>query len=75
MSDLVGILKQYDNWGGVGSTSAASESANHPSDLLSGTSGAAADGSNLWTELLSAFEGGGAAANASNLWTELASLF
>jgi hypothetical protein len=42
---------------------------------LSGTSGAAADGSNLWSELLSAFDGGSAAADASNLWTELASLF
>jgi hypothetical protein len=74
-SDLIEILKQYDNWGGVGATSAASESANPLSDLLSGSSGAAADASNAWTELLSAFDGGSAAADASNLWTELASLF
>jgi hypothetical protein len=75
LSDLIEILKQYDNWGGVGPTSAASESGGQLTDLLSGTSGAAADGSNLWSELLSAFDGGSAAADASNLWTELASLF
>ena len=67
------ILKFYGD--GPTSTAAAAESGGHLTDLLSGSSGAAADASNFWTELLSAFDGGSAAADASNLWTELASLF
>ena len=70
---LADILKFY---GAASTTSAAAaESGGHLTDLLSGGSGAAADASNAWTELLSAFDGGSAAADASNLWTELASLF
>jgi hypothetical protein len=44
-------------------------------DLLSGSSGAAAEASNLWTDLVSAFDGAGTTADASNFWAELASLF
>jgi hypothetical protein len=40
-----------------------------------GTSSAAADGSNLWTDLVSSFDSSGIAADASNFWTELATLF
>jgi hypothetical protein len=71
---LADILKFYGD-GSTTTTAAAAESGGHLTDLLSGGSGAAADASNLWTELLSAFDGGSAAADASNLWTELASLF
>jgi hypothetical protein len=71
---LADILKFYGD-GSTTTTAAAAESGGHLTDLLSGSSGAAADASNLWTELLSAFDGGSAAADASNLWTELASLF
>jgi hypothetical protein len=39
------------------------------------TAAAAADVSNLWTDLLSSFDTSGIAADASNVWTELASLF
>jgi hypothetical protein len=69
---LLDIVKFY---GDGTSTAAAAESGGHLTDLLSGSSGAAADASNAWTDLLSAFDGGSAAADASNLWTELASLF
>ena len=71
---LADILKFYGD-GSTSTTTAAAESGGQLTDLLSGGSGAAADASNLWTELLSAFDGGSAAADASNLWTELASLF
>jgi hypothetical protein len=71
---LADILKFYGD-GSTSTTAAAAESGGHLTDLLSGGSGAAADASNFWTELLSAFDGGSAAADASNLWTELASLF
>jgi hypothetical protein len=71
---LADILKFYGD-GSTSTTAAAAESGGHLTDLLSGGSGAAADASNLWTELLSSFDGGSAAADASNLWTELASLF
>jgi hypothetical protein len=71
---LADILKFYGD-GSTTTTAAAAESGGHLTDLLSGSSGAAADASNLWTELLSSFDGGSAAADASNLWTELASLF
>jgi hypothetical protein len=70
---LADILKFYGD--GSTTTAAAAESGGHLTDLLSGGSGAAADASNAWTELLSAFDGGSAAADASNFWTELASLF
>ena len=59
LSDLVDILKQYDNWAATGGLP---------------TVDAAASTSPL-TDLLSAFDGGSAAADTSNLWTELASLF
>jgi hypothetical protein len=71
---LADILKFYGD-GSTTSTAAAAESGGHLTDLLSGGSAAAADASNVWTELLSAFDGGSAAADASNLWTDLASLF
>jgi len=71
---LADILKFYGD-GSTSTTAAAAESGGHLTDLLSGSSGAAAEASNVWTELLSAFDGGSAAADASNLWTELASLF
>jgi len=71
---LADILKFYGD-GSTTTTAAAAESGGHLTDLLSGSSGAAADASNLWTELLSSFDGGSAAADASNLWTDLASLF
>jgi hypothetical protein len=71
---LADILKFYGG-GSTTTTAAAAESGGHLTDLLSGSSGAAADASNLWTELLSAFDGGSAAADVSNLWTELSSLF
>ncbi len=70
---LADILKFYGD--GSTTTAAAAESGGHLTDLLSGSSGAAADASNVWTELLSAFDGGSAATDASNLWTDLASLF
>jgi hypothetical protein len=73
-SYLADILKFYGG-GSTSTAAAAAESGGHLTDLLSGSSGAAADASNAWTELLSAFDGGSAAADASNLWTELASLF
>jgi hypothetical protein len=71
----LGLLAVGLGVGATTTTAAAAESGGHLTDLLSGSSGAAADASNLWTELLSAFDGGSAAADASNLWTELASLF
>jgi hypothetical protein len=71
---LADILKFYGD-GSTSTTAAAAESGGHLTDLLSGSSGAAADASNFWTELLSAFDGGSAAADAGNFWTELASLF
>ena len=71
---LADILKFYGD-GSTSTTAAAAESGGHLTDLLSGSSGAAADASNVWTELLSAFDGGSAAGDASNIWTELASLF
>ena len=71
---LADILKFYGD-GSTSSTAAATESGGHLTDLLSSGSGAAADASNVWTELLSAFDGGSAATDASNLWTDLASLF
>ena len=70
---LADILKFYGD--GSTTTAAAAESGGHLTDLLSSGSGAAADASNVWTELLSAFDGGSAATDASNLWTDLASLF
>jgi hypothetical protein len=69
---LLDIVKFYGD-GSSGSAAAATESGGHLADLLSGSG--AADASNLWTDLISAFDGGSAAADASNLWTELASLF
>jgi hypothetical protein len=79
LSDLIDILKQYDDWAANGGLptvdGAAAESGGHLTDLLSGSSGAAADASNLWTDLVSGLDGGGAAADASNFWTDLASLF
>jgi len=44
-------------------------------DGTSSSAAAAADVSNLWTDLLSSFDTSGIAADASNVWTELASLF
>lgn len=64
------ILKFY----GDGSTSAAAESGNL-ADLLSSTTGAAADSSNFLTDLASLFDPAGAAADSSHLLTEIASLF
>jgi hypothetical protein len=69
---LADILKFYGD-GSTSSTAAATESGNHLADLLSGSG--AADASNLWTDLVSAFDGAGTSADASNFWSELASLF
>jgi hypothetical protein len=51
---LADILKFYGD-GSTSTTAPAAESGGHLTDLLSGGSGAAADASNLWTELLSSF--------------------
>ncbi len=66
---LVDVLKAY----GDGSTDAATSSS-YLSDLGLST-GAAADSSNLWTDLVSLLDPGAAAANTGNLLTDLASLF
>jgi hypothetical protein len=71
---LADILKFYGD-GSTTTTAAATESGGHLTDLLSGSSAAAADASNLWTDLVSGLDGGGAAADAGNFWTDLASLF
>lgn len=72
---LADILKFYGGSSTTTTTAAAESGGQHLTDLLSGSSAGAADASNVWTELLSAFDGGGAAADTSNLWTDLASLF
>jgi hypothetical protein len=61
LSDLIDILKQYDDWAANGG--------------LPTVDAAAAESGGHLTDLLSAFDGGSAAADASNLWTDLASLF
>jgi hypothetical protein len=72
---LADILKFYGDSSTSTTTAAAEGGGQHLTDLLSGSSAAAADAGNVWTELLSAFDGGSAATDASNLWTDLASLF
>jgi hypothetical protein len=63
-SDLIEILKAYDNWGNISPVTAASESLTP-----------AGDASNLWTDLLSALDPGSAATDSTNFLSELASLF
>jgi hypothetical protein len=63
MDYLIDILKTYED----GTTSTAAAAADSTSSL--------ADGSNLWTDLLSSLDPAGVAADSSNVWTELASLF
>ena len=71
---LIDIAKTYED---ATSSTAAAESSNSLTDLVSSIdgSGATADASNLWTDVLSALDPSSAASDSTNLLTELASLF
>lgn len=76
---MIDVLKQYDDWaanGGLPTVDAAA-SGTPVAGLASSTdtSDALADGSNLWTDLLSTLDGTGAAADSTNFPSELASLY
>jgi hypothetical protein len=72
---LLDVVKFYGD-SPASSAAAAAEGGNHLADLFGGDpSGALADGSGAWAELLSSFDGGSFAADASNFWTDLTTLF
>ncbi|MDT5163136.1 MAG: hypothetical protein QOC88_30 [Mycobacterium sp.] len=72
---LADILKFYGDGPTTTTTAAASESANHLTDLLgSDPSGALADGSAFWTDLFSG-DTAGALSAGQDFWADLASSF
>jgi hypothetical protein len=73
-SDMIDILKYYDNWGQPTNPDIAS--AAESTNLLSGSdpSGALADGSAFWSDLFSG-DTAGALASGQDFWADLASSF